>query len=135
LGLERAFGNLFIGQDIEGILDSHTYLHTLMKSELKSGIPSERDMRVGFSQGGSISMLSGVTSPYKFGAVFGMLCFLLLSNDNLDYMPKESLDANKETPILLAHRDRDHIVNLDRERLAEEILGKDDWNAELKMYP
>ena len=60
------FGDLANRSDDEaGILRSQKVFHTLIEDEIKSGIPTERIVLGGFSQGGAMSLMAGITSPTK----------------------------------------------------------------------
>lgn len=58
-------------EDEAGIKRSMEYFHGLIKQEMDKGIPSNRIVIGGFSQGGAMSLLSGLTSPNKLGGIFG----------------------------------------------------------------
>ena len=92
-------------EDEAGILKSQKVFHDLIASEVKAGIPSERIVLGGFSQGGAMSIFSGVTCPSKLGGIFGLSCYLLLAGKVRELIPKEN--PNKETPIFIAHGDAD----------------------------
>jgi predicted esterase len=126
------FDDAQAGQDETGILRSQRYFHSLIASEVESGIPSERIVLGGFSQGGAMSIFSGVTSEKKLGGIFGLSCYLLL-HSKLDEFAKNG--ANKQTPIFLAHGDRDPMVKPDWGIRTAEELKKKGYNVELKMYP
>ncbi|RDW80169.1 hypothetical protein BP6252_04807 [Coleophoma cylindrospora] len=127
------FGDLQAEQDEVGILRSRDYFHKLIKTEIDGGIPSSRIIIGGFSQGGAMSIFSGVTAPTKLGGIFGLSCYLLLHSKLKDFIPKEN--PNKETPIFMGHGDSDPLVRPEWGRMTAEILKKEGWNVDLKMYP
>lgn len=121
------------GQDEVGILRSREYFHGLIKSEVDAGIASNRIIVGGFSQGGAMSVFSGITAPQKLGGIFGLSCYLLLHSKLKDFIPKDN--PNKETPIFMGHGDRDPLVRPEWGRMTAEILKKEGWNVNLKFYP
>src|SRR5436305_11006622 len=95
----KQFGNLQGDQDEEGILRSRAYFHDLIKKEIEGGTPSDRIVIGGFSQGGAMSIFSGLTCPTRLGGIFGLSCYLLLHGKVKDMVPENNL--NKDTPIFL----------------------------------
>ena len=65
-------------EDAAGILQSRDYLHSLIQDEISAGIPADRIVMGGFSQGGAMSIFAGLTGPVKIGGVIGLSSWLLL---------------------------------------------------------
>lgn len=78
---------------------------------MDKGIKPSRIVLGGFSQGGAMSVFSGVTGKEKLGGVFGLSCYLLLSDRIKNYIPEGF--PNKETPFFLAHGKEDGVVKFD----------------------
>lgn len=95
-------------QDEPGILRSRDYFNTLIKEEMDKGIPPSRIVVGGFSQGGAMSLFTGLTSTERLGGIFGLSCYLPLSDRIKNFMPEEL--PNKKTPVFLAHGKIDDIV-------------------------
>lgn len=127
------FDDLQAGQDEVGIMRSRTYFHNLIKEEIDGGIPSERIVIGGFSQGGAMSLFSGVTCPTKLGGIFGLSCYLLLHNKLKDFVPKDN--PNKDTPIFMGHGDSDPLVLPQWGQRTAKVLTEAGWKVDLKMYP
>ncbi|KAJ5484810.1 Acyl-protein thioesterase 1 [Penicillium diatomitis] len=96
-------------QDEPGILRSREYFNSLIKQEMDKGIKPSRIVLGGFSQGGAMSVFTGVTGPEKLGGVFGLSCYLLLSDRIKNLIPENW--PNKNTPFFLAHGEDDEVVN------------------------
>jgi hypothetical protein len=107
-------------QDEPGILRSRDYFNTLIKEEMDKGIKASRIILGGFSQGGAMSVFTGLTSPEKLGGVFGLSCYLLLSDRIKNYLPEEW--ANNKTPFFLGHGLDDDIVPFQFGKKSAEIL-------------
>jgi predicted esterase len=69
---------------------------------------STRIVLGGFSQGGAMSVFTGLTGDKKLGGVFGLSCYLLLSDRIKSFIPEQW--ENKNTPFFLAHGDEDDVV-------------------------
>lgn len=89
------FSDLQAQSDEAGITRSQSYFHSLISSEIQSGIHSSRIILGGFSQGGAMAIFSGITSKEKLGGIFGMSCYLLMHNKVESLLPTEG--GNKET--------------------------------------
>jgi len=107
-GSQLDFEEAIRTQDEAGILKSRDYFNVLIKEQMDKGIKSSRIVLGGFSQGGAMSVFAGVTNKEKLGGVFGLSCYLLLSDRIKSYTPEDW--PNKDTPFFLAHGDEDEVV-------------------------
>lgn len=107
-------------QDEPGILRSREYFDKLIKEEMDKGIKASRIILGGFSQGGAMSVFTGLTSKEKLGGVFGLSCYLLLSDRVKNYLPEEW--ANKKTPFFLAHGEDDEVVRFEYGQKSSQML-------------
>jgi predicted esterase len=130
--LQRSLDSIQAREDEPGILKSQAYFHSLIASEVEKGIPSERIVLGGFSQGGAMSLLSGVTCPQKIGGIFGLSCYLLLQGKIKDMIPAEN--PNKDTPIFMGHGDEDEVVQYKWGKLTAEKLNEWGWTVDFKTY-
>ncbi|KAI8889559.1 Phospholipase/carboxylesterase [Backusella circina FSU 941] len=94
-------------EDEQGMLSSVASVNAIIRNEVDNGIPANRIVVGGFSQGCVLSLLTGLTSEYKFAGIVGCSGWLGLSSK----FPAMAADANKKTPILLCHGDADPVVN------------------------
>ncbi len=119
-------------EDEAGILLSQAYFHDLIQKEIDSGIPSDRIVLGGFSQGGAMSLFAGLTAKVKLAGIVALSSYLLLSLKFAELLPKP--EFNKETPILMAHGDRDRVVNTELGKKSFDVLKGMGYNATLKIY-
>lgn len=102
--------------------------------EIAAGIPSNRIILGGFSQGGAMSLFTGLTTPHRLGGVFGLSCYLVLG-DKIKELAKEASDANKDTPFFMGHGDADQVVKFAWGQQTAETLKKDlGHKVEFQMY-
>ena len=66
--------------DEKGMLASVKAVDGLIQAEVDAGIPESRIIVGGFSQGGAISILTGLTSKRKLGGVIGLSCWVTLNH-------------------------------------------------------
>ena len=70
--------DLSAGEDVDGIKQAATSVHSLIEEELKAGIPSTRIMIGGFSQGGALSLYSSLRTAHTLAGVVALSCWLPL---------------------------------------------------------
>lgn len=66
--------------DEQGMLETVKSVDELIQAEVDSGIPEDRIVLGGFSQGGAISLLSALTTKRKLAGVVGLSCWVPLSH-------------------------------------------------------
>ena len=55
--------------DAEGLIHSSCLLTDLIRQEMQTGIPANRIILGGFSQGGTLSLFAGLTNELRLGGV------------------------------------------------------------------
>jgi predicted esterase len=119
-------------EDEKGIVDSQKYFHTLIDQEVAKGIPAERIVVGGFSQGGAMSLLSGVTYKNQLGGIFGLSCYLLLQKKIKDMIPTDN--PNQKTPIFMGHGDADQVVAHKWGKMSADELEKHGYKVDFRTY-
>lgn len=119
-------------EDEQGIIQSQKYFHSLIDQEVSKGIPANRIVIGGFSQGGAMSILSGVTYKEQLGGIFGLSCYLLLQNKIKDMIPTSN--PNQNTPIFMGHGDADQVVAHKWGKKSAEELEKHGYKVDFRTY-
>ncbi|KAL7905926.1 Phospholipase/Carboxylesterase domain-containing protein [Trichoderma velutinum] len=119
-------------EDEAGILESRAYLYSLIQQEVSDGISSERIVLGGFSQGGAMSIFSGLTAPFKLGGIVGLSSWMLLHHKFKEFIPEANL--NKETPIFMGHGDNDQLVLYEWGLATEQKLKEFGFDVTLETY-
>lgn len=119
-------------EDKDGILRTQEHVFGLIQKEIDSGIPADRIVLGGFSQGGAVSIFSGLTAKVKLAGVVALSAYLLLSNQFPTYLPTPNV--NKETPVFMGHGDSDTVVNTVIGKKTHEVLNGLGYNVEFKLY-
>ncbi|MGI4846583.1 MAG: alpha/beta hydrolase [Janthinobacterium lividum] len=107
-------------EDENGLRASQAKVEELIAAQIARGIPAERIILGGFSQGCAMTLQTGLRHPQKLG---GLLC---LSG----YLPIHTLveaerhGANHETPIFMAHGRHDPVIAISRAEQGRDILVK-----------
>jgi len=121
-------------EDEPGMLRSRAYFHSLIADEVKKGIPSNRIVIGGFSQGAAMSLLSGLTYPQKLGGIFALSSYLPLQAKLKDLIAEKG-NANQDTKIFMGHGDADPVVRYEWGKLSSEKLKEWDYSVDFKTYP
>eukprot|EP01031_Cornospumella_fuschlensis_P041070 gene41070-50104_t len=125
----------------EGLEESADYISSLVRSELALGVPRSRIVLAGFSQGGALSLFTGLQRQQKElgGAeepVDEPLAGILVLSG---YLPKAQAfslhEAFRGVPVLLCHGAADPVVRPDwAERTRQGLLQQGLRSCELKSY-
>jgi predicted esterase len=121
-------------EDIEGIAKSRKYFHDLIQEEISNGIPANRIILGGFSQGGAMAIHAGLTCPHKLGGIFGLSSYMLL-HDKFKGMIDESGNANKDTKIFMGHGESDPVVQYQFGKLTSDELKSWGFKVDFNSYP
>lgn len=115
--------------DVAGIQASDAALQLLIQQEIDQGIPPERIVLAGFSQGGVLALYTGLTYPKRLGGIIGLSTFLPQSALELANPPKQN------TPIFMAHGDYDPLVLPEWGRLSYDYLLTQGYDVAWHTYP
>eukprot|EP01135_Chromosphaera_perkinsii_P007237 Nk52_evm45s745 gene=Nk52_evmTU45s745 len=119
-------------EDEEGIEKSANSIKALIEQEIESGIPANRIVVGGFSQGGAIALWTGLTyTKASLAGVMALSCYLPLRKK----LPGVMTDANKKVPLLQCHGDSDMVVRYKWGEMSHDVLKAFNPNAKFKTYP
>ncbi|GAA0856323.1 alpha/beta hydrolase [Aliiglaciecola litoralis] len=116
--------------DVDGVRDSTEQVKKLIEAERAHGIPSERILLAGFSQGGVIALNLGTRYPEKLAGILALSTYM----SEPEKLANEALDVNKTTPILCAHGQQDEVVPLFLGHAAYKVLEQNGFSVEWKEY-
>lgn len=97
-------------EDREGIEAACKRIHEIIDEQEKQGIPHDRIMLGGFSQGGALSLYAAFKYPKKLAGVVALSCWLPLHRQFT--VPNPIPEDNKSIPVLQCHGDQDVVVPL-----------------------
>ena len=117
--------------DMQGVLASELHVNALINEQITAGIPSERIVLAGFSQGGVMSLFSGLRFEKRLAGIMALSCYL----PTADVLPTELSIVNRDTPILQQHGVQDDVVPLSAGALAKDALISDGYQVQWQTYP
>ncbi|CUW48556.1 alpha/beta hydrolase [Novacetimonas hansenii] len=123
--------DLLLREDELGLRDAQTYLASLIDQEVARGIPSRRIVVGGFSQGCAMSLMTGLRYPLPLAGIAGLSGYLSLAGQT----GREATEANRATPVFLAHGEGDTVVPLAAARLAWDWLRAEGHGVAWHAYP
>lgn len=117
-------------QDEAGIRASDAAVRALIRRENARGIPAERIVLGGFSQGGAISLFCGPRYPQKLAGIMGLSSYMPLDSR----FAAERTAVNQATPVFLAHGQQDPVVDVRRGAEARQLLESAGYAVEWHAY-
>jgi phospholipase/carboxylesterase len=117
--------------DEDAVRTSAAQISALIERENARGIPSDRILLAGFSQGGAMALHVGLRHPHALAGILALSCYLV----NADTLEAEGADANKSTQVLQIHGSNDPMVRLDSAEASRDRLQELGYGVEWKTYP
>ena len=105
-------------EDEAGLRESMAAVGRLIDREVARGVPAQRIVLAGFSQGCAITLGAGLRHPQRLAGLAGLSGYLPLAGTTA----AEWHTANAQTPLFLAHGRRDGVVPLARGEAARDLL-------------
>jgi len=118
-------------EDEAGIREAQGFLQDLISRENGRGIPPDRIVLAGFSQGGAIVLQTALRHPERLAGVMALSTYLPLSGT----LQKERSPANGDLPIFMAHGQYDNMIGIDRAILSRDALLALGYPVEWREYP
>eukprot|EP01134_Creolimax_fragrantissima_P003788 CFRG3788T1 len=117
-------------EDATGVRESAERIIGIVNEEIMDGVPSEKIIIGGFSQGGAIGLYAGLMYDKPLAAIVGLSTWLPLNTD----FPAKLNDANKKTPLFLAHGDSDQVVSIAWGKATNAKLEEWGYNSTWQTY-
>jgi phospholipase/carboxylesterase len=114
----------------DDVRTSQGQIEALIARERERGIPAERLVLAGFSQGGAMALHTGLRHPERLAGILALSCTLPLA----DELAAEASPANRDVPIFMAHGTHDDVIPLARARRAHDRLGELGLAVEWREY-
>ena len=118
--------------DESGLRASQRIVQALIDREVARGMPSERIVLMGFSQGAVLALHAGLRAPQRLGGLVALSGYLPLSARVLQ---AEASAFNQRLPLFLAHGEQDEVITIDRARAARTALQAIGHLVDWHLYP
>lgn len=117
--------------DSVGVLESAQMVEQLIKREMSEGIPAERIVLAGFSQGGVIALHLGPRFEHQLAGILALSTYM----SEPEKLASEAQSANRETPIMFAHGQQDDVVPMFLGNAAYKIFKDNGFQVSWNDYP
>lgn len=118
-------------EDESGLRHSQTEIQNLIARENARGIPTERIVLAGFSQGCAMTLQTGLRLPERLAGMICLSGYLPLAGS----VAAERHPANQDTPIFMAHGTMDPVVQIGRAEASREQLQSLGYRVQWHTYP
>ena len=117
-------------EDEEGTMATRNLIHDLIASEIKAGIPANRIVVGGFSQGAAMACVAALTHEQALGGCFVLSGYLTLRNK----IPTLLTDGGRATPFFQAHGTQDVVVPFMFGQLSSQLASSFGVKVDFKSY-
>jgi phospholipase/carboxylesterase len=118
-------------EDADGFADSALKVGELIAREVGRGIPCERIVLAGFSQGGALSLYLAPRYPQRLAGVLALSCYLPLAAR----LSRDRQPANDATPVFMAHGLADAVIPAPLAMRSRDLLRTAGYQVEWHEYP
>ena len=118
-------------EDKDGVRQSATLVEQLIDAELEAGIPSDKIVLAGFSQGGAIALHLSTRIQHKLAGIVALSTYLTMPENLAD----EKSEANIDTPVFMAHGSQDPVVPMQRGQYSAKVLEENGFSVSWQDYP
>jgi phospholipase/carboxylesterase len=118
-------------EDGPGLRASQAIVQQLLEREVQRGVPADRVVLMGFSQGCAMTLLAGLRAPQRLAGLVALSGYLPLA----DRTGAEISDANRGLPVFMGHGEFDNVVEPERGEAARAALAAMGYPVDWHSYP
>jgi predicted esterase len=112
----------------DGLDETKSYITSLIQKEIDMGIPPNRIVLGGFSQGGAVSLWTGFSLDFPLAGIVCLSGYML--------RPHEFIVSQKNVPLFIGHGTADDVVQFAMAKFTlEQLKEKGVTNIEFHKYP
>lgn len=115
--------------DVKQLRQSAQWVHDFIRHEIQAGIPAERIVVAGFSQGGAVAYEAGLTFDAPLAGIMALSTYAATQADI------QRQEAQAKTPVLIHHGFQDPIVPMQLGEQAHAWLKGLGYAVEYQTYP
>ncbi|HCA77375.1 MAG TPA: carboxylesterase [Alteromonas sp.] len=116
--------------DLTGVRESAEQVEQLIEAEISNGVPPEKIILAGFSQGGVIALHLGPRFSKSLGGIMGLSTYMCQP----ELLAGEAHPANQQTPVFMAHGEMDDVVPIAMGKAAYDTLTANQYNVSWQSY-
>jgi len=119
------------GADLPGLGKSVLRVNDLIQNEIDNGIPAQRILLAGFSQGGVLAFQTALYYPKRLAGILALSTFLA----NGEGLGSAKAEVNAQTPIFMCHGQRDMVLPMTLGKSSFTTLNRAGYAIEWREYP
>lgn len=117
--------------DEAGVIESASLVESLIQQQIDNGIPANRIILAGFSQGGVVAIHLALRFQQRLAGLLAMSTYIC----NPDSLKAQAADANKLIPIMQCHGTGDDVVPMFMGEAAKATLQENNYTVDWRTYP
>lgn len=117
--------------DTTGINQSSAHLRRLIQATVDSGIPSDRIVLAGFSQGGVIALHTGLQHEDRLAGIIALSTYVAIP----DAIRRSASEANRNVPVFMAHGRFDPVIPFSLAEQSRDFLVAEGYPVQWHEYP
>jgi len=117
--------------DEVGLRRSREAVRQLIARENQRGVPTERIVVAGFSQGGAMAYTVAFTHPQRLAGVLALSTYI----PSISLIETEFSEVNRTTPVFAAHGTDDEVLPIQLGELARDTLLDKGCSLTWHVYP
>lgn len=106
-------------EDPDDVRRAGDEVRALIAREVARGVPEERIVLAGFSQGGAVALYAGLRAERRLAGIVALSTYLVLEGG----LPAELTAAGRAAPVFFGHGTHDDVVAIQRGRHAHDVLA------------
>jgi phospholipase/carboxylesterase len=118
--------------DHEGVAESVTQVDALIAREVERGVPANRVLLIGFSQGGAITLAVGLARGTPLAGLAGLSTYLPMAPEPAAAALKPGAASQ---PLFMAHGQYDPVVPYAGGELSAQAMRELGFNVQWHRYP
>lgn len=118
-------------EDADSIKESADIINNLISMEISAGIPSEKILIAGFSQGGAVALHAGLRYPSRLAGLLALSTYLPLP----DRLASEASAANHSIPVMMCHGQFDPVIPEIAGKQSCDFLQQMGYKVQWHSYP
>lgn len=119
------------GADLPGLKKSVLQIRDLIQNEIDNGIPAQRILLAGFSQGGVMALHTALYYPKRLAGILALSTFLAEG----ERLAAGKAEANEQIPILMCHGQQDTVLPMALGKSSLANLKSAGYAVEWREYP
>ena len=119
------------GADLPGLKKSTLQIRDLIQNEVDNGMPTERILLAGFSQGGVMAFNTALYYPKPLAGILALSTFLAEG----EKLAVNKSAANAQIPILMCHGQHDTVLPMTLGKSSQVQLQAAGYAVEWREYP